>query len=172
MTQFKRKLIGRGTFTKAFQISETEVEVITTCPSKECYAIFSQGNPFAPVIEKTDYLDSGESVYLMPFYSKVKSPSRELNKESLEVYEALRAINNTYSVKDYYEFCNAIDATTLPEEAKENIKELCGDVANGIDCYDLGFEISPRNIAISEGGQLIMLDCFFSRKLLTNTNKR
>lgn len=172
MTPFKRKLIGKGSFTKAYQISETQVEVVTTCPSKECYAIFSQGNPFAPVIEKLDYLESGESVYLMPLYAKVKAPSRELNEESLAVYKALRVINNTYSVNDYHKFCAAIDGTSLPEDVKDDIKDLCGDVANGIDCYDLGFEISPRNIAVGEGGQLIMMDCFFSRKLLHKTNKR
>jgi len=172
MTQFKRKLIGRGSFTKAYQISENQVEVVTTCPSKECYAIFSQGNPFAPVVEKLDYLHSGESVYLMPLYAKVKAPSRELNPESLEVYKALRAINNKYSVRNYNDFCSEVDGTSLSEDVKEYVKDLCGDVCNGIDCYDLGFEISPRNIAVGKDGQLIMLDCFFSRKLLIKTSKR
>lgn len=49
-----RKLIGRGTFSKAYQTGESTVELVTTCPAKECYAMFSQGNPFAPQIER-DY---------------------------------------------------------------------------------------------------------------------
>ena len=165
-----RKLIGKGSFTKAYQIAEYKVEVISICPAKECYALFSQGNTFAPVIEKIDYRDDGYSVYHMPLYKKVTAPKKQLNKEAYAIYQTLRKMSDKFGM-NYNVFCQEVEATTLDEDVKEEILNLVGDVCNAIDCFDMGFEISPRNIAVGEGGNLIMLDCFFSRKLLKTTWK-
>jgi len=167
-TSFKRKLIGKGTFTKAYQVGENEVEVVSFCPAKECYALFSQGNDFAPVMERVDYLDSGEGVYAMPLYPKVTAPKKQLNDESYNVYKVLRDIGNAWDM-NYNKFCDLVNASTLLDDIKEAVLDLAGDVCNVIDCYDLGFEISPRNISVKEDGSLVMLDCFFSRKLLRST---
>lgn len=168
MNNFKRKLIGKGAFTKAYQISETEVEIVSICPAKECYAMFSQGNTFAPVIEKIDYREDGFSVYSMPLYPKVTAPKKQLNKEAYKIYSALKAISGQYQMT-YNKFVEAVESTDLDEDTKEQIIEIASDVGNGIDCDDMGFEISPRNITTDEAGNLIMLDCFFSRKLLRTT---
>lgn len=165
-----RKLIGKGSFTKAYQISETEVEIVTICPAKECYAMFSQGNTFAPKIEKIDYREDGFSVYSMPLYPKVTAPKKQLNAEAYNVYMTLRNIANTYAI-DYYKFIEAVEASELDEDTKESVCELCSDACNGIDPMDMGFEISPRNITTDDKGNLIMLDCFYSRKLLRTTRK-
>jgi len=165
-----RKLIGKGSFTKAYQISETEVEIVTICPAKECYAMFSQGNTFAPKIEKIDYREDGFSVYSMPLYPKVTAPKKQLNSEAYNTYSILRTIANTYAI-DYYKFIEAVEASELDEDTKEAVCELCSDACNGIDPMDVGFEISPRNITTDDKGNLIMLDCFYSRKLLSSTRK-
>ena len=170
MNTFKRKLIGRGDFTKAYQVSDTQVEVVTVCPAKECYALFSKGNPFAPTIEKLDYLESGESVYLMPLYAKVRAPKKELNEDCYKIYKALRGI--TCFGMTYQKYISKVGALGLSEEVTEYLCDLAGDVCNAIDTQDLGFEISPRNIAVGEGGQLIMLDCFFCRKVLAKIQGR
>lgn len=166
-----RKLIGKGTFTKAYQISETEVEIVSICPAKECYAMFSQGNTFAPKIEKVDYREDGFSVYSMPLYPKVTAPKKQLNEKAYVIYMTLRGIASTYAM-DYYKFIEAVEASDLDEDTKESASELCSDACNGIDPQDMGFEISPRNITTDDNGNLIMLDCFFSRKLLRTTQKR
>lgn len=166
-----RKLIGKGTFTKAYQVSETEVEIVSICPAKECYAMFSQGNTFAPVIEKIDYREDGFSVYSMPLYPKVTAPKKQLNTESYKIYQALRTIIEQWKMT-YNKFVEQVEALDISEEAKESIIEIASDVGNGIDCDDMGFEISPRNITIDNNGNLIMLDCFFSRKLLRTTQGR
>lgn len=171
MTTFKRKLIGKGAFTKAYQVAENQVEIITICPAKECYALFSQGNSFAPVIEKVDYLDSGESVYNMPLYPKITAPKKQLNAKAYVIYNTLRNIASTYAI-DYYKFIEAVEACELGEETKESVIDLCSDVCNGIDPMEMGFEISPRNITTNDVGDLIMLDCFFSRKILRSTYKK
>lgn len=166
-----RKLIGKGTFTKAYQVSETEVEIVSICPAKECYAMFSQGNTFAPAIEKIDYREDGFSVYSMPLYPKVTAPKKQLNTESYKIYQALRTISGQWKMT-YNKFVEQVEALDISEEAKESIIEIASDVGNGIDCDDMGFEISPRNISTDNNGNLIMLDCFFSRKLLRTTQGR
>ncbi|QGH72543.1 MAG: hypothetical protein [Myoviridae sp. ctThM1] len=165
-----RKLIGKGTFTKAYQISETEVEIVSICPAKECYALFSQGNTFAPVIEKIDYREDGFSVYNMPLYPKVTAPKKQLNAKAYAIYSELRKISCQYNMS-YNSFVEAVEALNLSEDDKEQIIDIASDVANAIDCDDMGFEISPRNITTDDNGNLIMLDCFFSRKLLRSTRK-
>lgn len=163
-----RKLIGKGSFTKAYQIDEDKVEVVSICPAKECYAMFSQGNTFAPVIEKIDHRDDGYSVYHMPLYPKVTAPKKQLNKAAYSIYQTLRSISGKFGM-NYNLFCEEVEATDLEEDVKEEILSLVSDVCNAIDCFDMGFEISPRNITTDKDGNLIMLDCFFSRKLLKTT---
>lgn len=161
------KLIGKGAFTKAYQISETEVEIISKCPAKECYALFSQGNPFAPKIER-NY--DKENAFLMPLYAKVKAPKKQLNARAYEVYKEIRTFGWDCT---YYNFVKEVEISVfLSEEEKENIISLAGDVCNGIDPENMRFEISPRNISCDEEGNLIMLDCFFCAKTLHNTCSR
>lgn len=158
MTAFKRKLIGKGAFTKAYQVGENEVEVHSFCPAKECYAMFSQGKQFAPVIERKE-----TNVYKMPLYPKVRAPSRDLNPRSYAVYKKLRFLfKYTRESLDYYNFCKYVNMTDLEPSDKESLIDLASDVCNAIDCKELRFEISPRNISHDKDGNLIMLDCFFS----------
>lgn len=161
-----RKLIGKGTFSKAYQVSEDTVELVSTCPTKECYAMFSDGNPFAPAIER-DY--NQENTYRMPLYPKVRAPKRQLNERAYLVYKTLR---NVDLVKGYQDFCAQINArSALTEEEKENIISLAGDVCNAVDCRDMCFEISPRNITHDGDGNLILLDCFFCLSALKEHRK-
>lgn len=163
MTTFKRKLIGKGAFTRAYQIGENEVEVLSTCPAKECYAMFSQGNPFAPVIEHVGQKDE-QGIFHMPLYPKMKAITRQLNTDSLHTYRQLRRLK--YDTESYYQFCQMVDNLELSDEVKESVKALAGDVCNAIDCGNLRFEISPRNVSCDAQGNLIMLDCFFCIKTL------
>lgn len=124
-----RKLIGKGSFTKAYQIGEDKVEVVSICPAKECYAFFSQGNIFAPIIEKIDYLENGNSVYHMPLYPKVSAPKKQLNETAYKIYQTLRSISGEFGM-NYNLFCKEVEATDLEEDVKEEILNLVGDVCN------------------------------------------
>lgn len=155
-----RKLIGKGSFSKAYQTGENSVELVSTCPTKECYALFSEGNSFAPILER-DY--QKEDTYKMPLYPKMRAPKQQLNEDGYRVYKALR----TLCARNYFDFCEKVNTLdTLSEQEKEEICFLAGDVCNAVDPQDLGFEISPRNITHDEQGNLIMLDCFFCTKTL------
>jgi hypothetical protein len=157
MTIFKRKLIGKGAFTKAYQVGENEVEVHSFCPAKECYAMFSQGNQFAPVIERKE-----TGIYKMPLYPKVRAPSHQFNPRALHIYKTLRKMFRTTANLDYQNFCKAVNVLPLTECERDALIEMAGDVCNAIDCKDVRFEISPRNVTHDESGNLVLLDCFFS----------
>jgi hypothetical protein len=162
MATTTRKLIGKGAFTKAYLIGDNKVEVVSVCPAKECYAMFSQGNKFAPVIEVVD-----TGVFHMPLYPKMKAITRQLNAESLHIYRQLRTLMSNYNWNpSYNSFCNDVDGLDISDDAKCDIKNLAGDVCNSIDCNNLRFEISPRNISCDVNGNLVMLDCFFCIKTL------
>lgn len=159
-----RKLIGKGAFTRAYQIGLNQVEVISTCPAKECYAMFSQGNPFAPVTEHVGTHFDGSGIFHMPLYPKMKAITQQFNARALHIYRQLRKLK--YDAESYQDFCKRVENLDLTIDEKENIISLAGDVCNAIDCRDLRFEISPRNVACDEAGNLIMLDCFFCMKTL------
>lgn len=156
-----RKLIGEGTFSRAYQTSENTVELVSICPAKECYALFSKSNPLAPNMEKDH---SQVNTFKMPLYPHI-DPRVSLNKRGLEIYEELRDLN--YMGCGYGEFCGKINSShNLTEEEKKNIISLASDVCNAIDPDDMRFEICPANVTCDSLGNLIMLDCFFSMEKL------
>jgi len=159
-----RKLIGRGAFSKAYQIGLNEVELISSCPSKECYAMFAQGNPLCPVIEKKDF-DS----YKMPLYPKVRS-IKQLNDNGQLIYKELSKLSG--NCDDLYDFLKKVDCLAIDDDQKEQIKELAEIVCNAIDPINLRFEISRRNITHNPDGSIVLLDCFFCIKTLINTRKQ
>lgn len=166
-----KKLIGKGMFSKAYQVGENEVELHSFCMSKECYAMFSQENKFAPVIELIDRKDDGAGIYKMPLYPKIKAPKKQLNAHAYKLYRQLQNVQNkyldnyfkegSYKFFGYNEFCEAVESSDIESDDKEEIISLASDVCNGIDIRNLRFEISPRNISANPDGSLVMLDCFF-----------
>jgi len=169
----KRKLIGKGAFSRAYQVSDTEVELVSVCPTKECYAMFSQDNKLAPKIEVKGFKDS-KTIYRMPLYPKIKSVKQQLNAKSLFMYNELRKV--MYEYFDYglmriggdvrERFIREVNKSKIHHYYKKLIISLADDVCNSVDCSDFRFEISPRNITCDSKGNLILLDCFFSKKLL------
>ena len=66
-------MIGRGSFTKCYLVDENNVLLKTTCPTKEAYYMFSQGNPLAPVINDVSW--KGKEWHVrMPYYRRVIRP--------------------------------------------------------------------------------------------------
>lgn len=168
-----KKLIGKGAFSRAYQVSENKVELHSTCPAKECYALFSQDNPLSPVIEKEGFNRNGKPVYIMPLYPKVKAPKKQLNKKSYSLYKSLKDAFNCSTIADYYWFYSVTQQLASDNKISiqdmENLQSLADSVGNAIDPKDMRFEISPRNITHDENGNLVLLDCFFSLKTLKIT---
>ena len=164
-----RILIGKGMFSKAYLLPCGNVEIHSTDKIKECMALWGFGDCYLwPTIERTDTFWKGDSlvqVYKMPFYEKVTAPKQQLNAQAYELYKLLRDMEvpvnlprGHYERPDYWRE----QFQTLPDKfaiERQALLEAVDSIQNYT--YNIGFEISPRNISVGEFGDLILLDCFF-----------
>jgi hypothetical protein len=168
LKQNKPLKVKRGSRTKAFIFSD-KVLLRTLDQVKECMALgwFPDSELF-PEVKRTDFEDIDDSfkVFESPVYLQGRSMKSLVCKEDWEeVYLPLVQLYRTIVWSSYPQnwntrFIDAVDnCVGLREDAKEPIKEAYEACMNF--SQKVKFEISPRNIAATEGGKLILLDCFF-----------
>lgn len=171
-----KKLIGKGSFTKAYLLPSGEVELYSVDPVKECAALWGFGDSYLwPKIERVDILDDLNStqVYRMPFYKTQRALKNFLEPRQYALYRTLRALPGVYCLNPHlraFELHKVFD--TIPDEfadEREALKEAVDSLCN----YgtDICFEISPRNVAAVEG-KLILLDVFFFQATLKKFSSR
>lgn len=160
------KLIGRGSFTKAYLNSEdNRVYLDTVDPVKEIMALgwFPDSQLFPKIRRENNGL------YSMKYYPRVRSLKDNLTPLHYSLYKELRNLElysgeNIYDayfywVKEFKKISNYRFRNILLEAL-----DACSDIGS-----DITFEISPRNIAV-HNNKLILLDCFFSIKKLRSIN--
>lgn len=162
------KKLGAGAFTECFELSEDQVLLVTIDPLKEVYSMGWLSNPLFPVTTRIDCLTSGETLYTMERYTKVSSLKNKLNVDQYEIYKKLRKIftdGDIYprNIYDGYKKLYAEFEKIENEELQQVMTEALNDISNYGS--DIGFEISPRNVAVKDA-KLILLDCFFIRSKL------
>ena len=153
------KRIGKGHFTTAYMCIDGKVLLKSRDYIKECMAIgwFPNSRLF-PKVDRGQH--DGE--YIMKYYPRVTLPKKSLKKEEYVFYMELREIDNSgYSGFD--ELWAAFHGLSNKYRGKILIQALEACANYG---YDICFEISPRNISVSESGNLILMDCFFIRSQL------
>jgi len=162
------KQIGRGAFTKAFLRDDGMVELHSVDPIKECMAFgwFPSSRLF-PIIKN---IECGR--YEMKYFPKVKSLKKSLKPKEYQKYLELRnlSIPVTMNIHDGYDSVyNAF--YTIKNKA---LKEIMLNALSACINYgsDIGFEISPRNVAVTKTGNLILLDCFFMKSKLIEVGKK
>ena len=170
------KLIGKGAFTKAYLNDNGKtVTLYSVCPIKECMALGGfPKSPLFPKLERIDYLDSGEGVYIMEYYPKVKSLKNALYPNQYAIYRELRGLRGlkislTQNPYDgYRELYNAFKAlkNRRVREVMLYALEACANYGS-----DIGFEISPRNVAV-KNKKLVLLDCFFINSKLNEVRSK
>ena len=153
MSRISMKLIGRGTFTRVYQKSQTRVFLKSVDPVKECMSLGFFPN--SRLFPKIDRIDTEE--YEMRYYEKVSSLKKSLVPKHYQIYQALRKIDACYTsgYEDLYHHFSRIENRRLRKAMIGAIDALAGYGE------DIGFEISPRNVAVTPTGKLILLDCFF-----------
>lgn len=162
----KLKLIGKGTFTKAYLQPDGKVLVKSPCPVKEILSLGWCGNArFLPKIERIDHEE-----YIMPLYEKPRKLKEALLPVEYKFYLALREMHSNCWGKGLFGIIDAIKNSKLSPQRKKQMIEFAEGVAN-IGVEDIRFEISPRNVAV-KNGKLILLDVFFSSSKLRSTRKR
>lgn len=158
------KLIGKGSFTKAYLQDNGKVLLKSVDPIKECMAFgwFPEHRLF-PAVEQ---IDTG--MYEMQYYPKVASLKQNLTAEDWALYKELKALFDAYQAPSnkydgYSTWYTAFADSDLPEEIKEVLLgalDACSNMGP-----DIMFEISPRNVAV-DNGRLVLLDCFFQTSML------
>ena len=167
------KLIGTGSFTKAYDTNDGKVLLKSIDPIKECMAMgwFPESRLF-PTIDRIDL-----NVYTMDNLGKTpKGLAKTLRPRQYRLYKHLRELfcDNCLrdpSMRDGFTKWHIL-FESLPSEFKRE-KEILRGALDAIGNYglDICFEISPRNVRI-KNGFLILLDCFFLKSELFKTLKR
>ncbi len=170
------KLLGKGAFTKCYlNTCETSVTLISCDPVKECMSNgwFPESELF-PTVEYVDTCEqSSNNIYTMEYFPRTKGLKNVLDADQWEIYKTLRDVmsNIKYCLNIYDSYSNTLEAF----ESIEN-DELRWTMVEALDACsnygsDVGFEISPRNVAV-KNGKLILLDCFFMKSTLQKVRGR
>lgn len=161
------KLIGKGTFTKAYLLESGEVLLKSCDPIKECMAHgwFPDSGLF-PTLSFENW-DTYEPSYKMKYYPKVKSLKASLVPRDYKFYSLLRKLSIGWVARSYDllgVWRKAFES--LPQEFEEEKEALISAIEA---CANFGqdvlFEISPINVAV-DNGRLVLLDCFFLKSKL------
>lgn len=164
------KYIGKGAFTKCYLLDcGKKVMLKSIDPIKEVMSLgWFPDSPLFPSIHAID-----EGVYESKYYPKVRSLKNTLKprhygyyKELRRIQEGIRYTTNKYdSYHIIYKAFEGIRYKKLREVMLEAL-EGCANIGS-----DIGFEISPRNVAV-EKGNLVLIDCFFQKTKLAEVNSR
>lgn len=162
--------IGQGTFTKCYLNDDNKtVTLHSTDYIKECMSLnwFPESRLFPEITSNDD------NSYTMEYYPRVRSLKNTLNERDWKLYQILRKLTIQFSRNTHDSFSLWHEQfKTIPDEYEEEREDIAGALdACGNYGSDIGFEISPRNVAVKDG-QLIMLDCFFSISQLKSTRNR
>lgn len=155
------KLIGKGQFSKVYQLNEKQVLIKTVDSVKEC--ISNGGHQSTGIFPELTEIERG--MYVCKLYTKVRSLKEELSARHYAIYQDLRSITIPVTMRgcDQSDACREAFSKVKNKKYREALLEMIDELANyGTDVM---FEISPRNVAV-EKGKLILLDVFFLRSEL------
>jgi len=164
------KRIGAGSFSTVYRKGNSNhVLIVSTDPAKECMSLgwFPDSRLF-PKVARLSYNDDGTQTFKIKYYEKVRAPKRQLNERSYKLYKALRKLDVTCQNDNLLHDKWRKAFNGIPVEFKA-AKEALLEAVDALTNYgsDICFEISPRNIAVTKAGNLILLDCFFLRSALS-----
>lgn len=165
------KKIGKGTFTTAYLRNDGKVLLKTSDPIKECMAHgwFPKSHLFPTIT-----FGKGHDEYIMRYYPRGLSLKKNLKPKEYQFYLELRAIFANFKF-DYSDKELLAGFKTIKCSRRRRIMveahEACRNYGEGVK-----FEISPRNVAVSPTGNLVLLDCFFMswklKEVYGDANKR
>lgn len=154
-------IIGRGAFTKCFELNASEVLLLSCDPIKECNSAgWMPESDRLITLERIDY-DGIFALYKAPKMPKFKVGDLSLPEYAL--FKQLKSFCNSlqWPTNDYqrlYYFNDKLEESDLPKDIKELLVD-CGEACMNYG-PKLGFEFSPRNLSTKEG-KIVFLDCFY-----------
>jgi len=169
------KQIGKGSFSTVYRKgNDKDVLIISTDPVKECMSLdwFPESRLF-PKVKRISCNEDGSQTYVMKYYGKVTAPKRQLNKRAYALYKELKNLS-VLCLDENLMYEKWILAFNSLSNRFKNVIEVLQDAVDALTNYgpDICFEISPRNIAATKSGNLVLLDCFFLRSELRKVKKK
>lgn len=159
------KKIGEGSFTKAYLMDDGRVFLDSCDPIKE---VMAQGwFPNSNLFPKLKFFNNTIGKYTMRYYPKQKSLKNTLKPSHYAFYKELRGIfqRSFYTEETAVEHMKKIKC---PRKRRIMIDAVEACMVFGPDVF---FEISPRNVAVSDTGGLVLMDCFLLQSKLTEVSK-
>ena len=158
------KLIGKGAFTKCYQLNDTTVLLKSEDPIKECMAY--DWFPESDLFPKVGF-SSIDGCYEMEYYPRVRSLKNNLDNDQYQIYKDLREVFNNLETSINIHDGYSLIYKGFEQLDNEGLKEIMLEALDACsNCgSDVGFEISPRNVAVKDG-KLILLDVFFMKSVL------
>ena len=182
------KQIGKGMFSKAYLTIKGKpyVYVITQQNDAGDYSkeiLSTLRSPYLPSVTDVGCLDDGSCVYKMPYY---RAPLRKKNStKAWKQYTVLKQCweeaqaNIRAKLAKRYDYRNAahqfiyhgydvmaevVDCARGNKDVPAGLVKALESLREGAANYgsDYSFEFSPRNLATTESGHLILLDVVFS----------
>lgn len=189
--------LGQGAFTYAYQVESSHslltanklsgllslcddgVALVASCdPLKDLYTMgwleplsedaFGSQVVF-PFFELIDYFDDGNyRLYAGVKYHKFSK--KTASASAWRAYRGLRDLLNGYSCEELSNKFSKENPNRYDGGLCEWIVSVCDEARNYGD--DIRVEISPRNVALDDYGNLVLLDIFYSTKTLQSTKGR
>jgi len=154
------KQIGKGAFTTAYKKDASTVLLKSVDPIKECMA-----HGWFPNSQLFPNVKFGErpGEYVMRYYNTNPSLTK-LHPKHRKFYDELHDLWTSLPLHSGYN--EVYQAFTKIKD--RNYRRIMVDALQACSNYgsDVCFEISPRNIAITKTGRMVLLDCFFMRSKL------
>ena len=135
----------------------------------------AEDNPHLPSVERMGYTKD-QTVYRMPFYRKLTKASAP---RAWADYQAIRRclgslppLDNTYDGYDRsYRAVECVkNADVVSDELVEALELLRDTAADYGSSYAM--EISPRNLAVDEQGNLVLLDLMYDAELVRRIRRQ
>ena len=158
------KFLNKGSFTTAYLLNNGRVYLKSCDPVKECMA--NGWFPKSNLFPKINFFGNEIGEYEMRYYPRVRSLKNSLKPSHYEFYKELRKIHERifWDGKDVRDSLKTIKCRRK--------RQILIDAAEACMAYgEVAFEISPRNVATSPTGGLVLMDCFFIREKLEEVYK-
>lgn len=161
--------IGSGSFTTAFRLKNGKVLLKSKDPIKQHMAEgnFPKSRLFPTVTLVKEATEFCRARYEMEYYEQPANIYEALNSSQKEFYD--EHIRYFYVITGYNRIVDAF--SKLPEKFAYE-REIMLEAVHSLKEYgnDIIFENPLQNLAI-KNGQLVLLDCFFLRSVLTEVRE-
>ena len=160
------KIIGKGSFTKAYLADNGKVYLKTEDPAKELLAMgWLEESKYLPKISDSD-IDGYD--YVTDFSAPISKIGgmKNFSEVGKDQYRLCREIGSKMHRNISHDKIIQIAETFLKDHP-----ELLATIVDFIENFcnytqNVGFEVSPRNVSVTSDGELLLLDCFFNFDLL------